>query len=190
MAPARGRPRDPKADDRIAAAALALLREEGPGGVHVEAVASRAQVARTTVYRRYRNRAALLAATLDQLGDAPFPAPELSVADKLRWVTEQAVQLVEAQLGRGAVAAVLADSDPEFTGALRAHLEGQMRALQGQIDADVAAGRLRGDTDAEALAGLALGAYLGELLRHGRARNGWADGVVGVLLHGTEPRQR
>ncbi len=50
------------------------------------------------------------------------------------------------------------------------------------MDADI-----RGDTDAEAMAGLAFGAYLGELLRHGQPRNGWADGVVGVLLQGTEP---
>lgn len=188
MTPARGRPRDPKTDDRIAAAALALLREEGPAGVHVEAVASRAGVARTTVYRRYRDRAALLTATLGQLPEAPFPAPELPVKDKLRWLLEQAVHLIEDQLGRGAVAAVLVDSDPSFTAAFREHLVRLLTALQGQIDADIAAGRLRAETDAVALVGLALGAYLGELLRRGQARQGWADGVVGVLLHGTEPR--
>lgn len=187
MAPARGRPRDPKADDRIAAAALALLREEGPGGVHVEAVASRAGVARTTVYRRYRDRTALLEATLGQLREAPFPAPELPVEDKLRWLLERAVHLIDAQFGRGAVAAVLADSDPDFTRAFRVYLVPLLTALQGQIDADIAARRLRAGTDAEALAGLALGAYVGELLRHGRPRQGWADGVVGVLLHGTDP---
>ncbi len=187
MTPARGRPRDPRADERIAEAALKLLRDEGPGGVHIEAVASRAGVARTTVYRRYRDRAALLAATLEQLEGAPFPAPELPLEEKLRWVLEQAVHLIENQLGRGAVAAVLADSDPAFSAAFGAHLVGQLRSLQGQIDADISAGRIRGDTNAEALAGLAFGAYLGELLRHGQPRNGWADGVVGVLLRGTEP---
>ena len=71
---------------------------------------------------------------------------------------------------------------PVFSAAFGAHLVRQLRALQGQVDADI-----RGDTDAEAMAGLAFGAYLGELLRHGQPRNGWADGVVGVLLQGTEP---
>ncbi|GAA2030787.1 hypothetical protein GCM10009740_20630 [Terrabacter terrae] len=189
MTPARGRPRDAQADVRIAGAALQLLRDEGPAAVHIEAVAARAGVARTTVYRRYRNRAALLAATLDQLEDAPFPAPELPLEEKLRWLLEEALRLVEVQLGRGAVAAALADSDPAFTAAFRAHLVRQLTALQARIDADVAAGRIRAEVNADAVAGLAFGAYLGEVLRYGQARQGWADGVVRILLHGTEPRR-
>ena len=187
MPPARGRPRDPRADDRIAGAALELLREQGPGGVHIDAVATRAGVARTTVYRRFRDREALLAATLGQLAEAPLPARELPLQDKLRWLLERALDLVDEQLGRGAVAAVLADSDPAFSAALRRHLVRQLRALQVEIDADLEAGRVRAGTDAEALADLALGAYLAQLLRHGRARRGWADGIVDLLLHGTDP---
>ncbi|MEW1955373.1 TetR/AcrR family transcriptional regulator [Terrabacter sp. NPDC080008] len=187
MVPARGRPRDAEADDRIARAAVDLLRDEGPAAVHIDAVASRAKVARTTVYRRYRNRAALLAATLGQLAEAPLPSPDLPLQDKLRWVLEQALELVEVELGRGAIAAVLADADPDFTAAFREHLVRQLTALQERIDADITAGRIRAETDAEAVAGLAFGAYLGELLRHGRARPGWSDGVIEVLLNGTSP---
>ncbi len=187
MTPARGRPRDPRADDRIAGAALGLLRDQGPSGVHIDAVASRAGVARTTVYRRYRNREALLAATLGQLVEAPMPARELPLRDKLRWLLEQALALVDEQLGRGAVASVLTDSDPAFSSALRAHLVRQLTALQGEIDADIVAGRVRAGTDGEALADLALGAYLAQLLRHGRARRGWANGIVDLLLHGADP---
>ena len=187
MTPARGRPRDRGADDRIAGAALGLLREQGPGGVHIDAVASRAGVARTTVYRRYRDREALLAATPGQLAEAPFPARDLPLRDKLVWLLEQALVLVDEQLGRGAVAAVLADSDPAFSAALRAHLVRQLTALQGEIDADIAAGRVRAGTDGESLADLALGSYLAQLLRHGHARRGWADGIVDLLLRGTDP---
>ena len=150
-------------------------------------MASRAGVARTTVYRRYRDREALLAAALGQLVEAPFPALELALADRLRWVLDQALDLVEEQLGRGAVAAVLADSDPAFSAVLRARLVRQLTALQGEIDADIEAGRVRAGTDSEALADLAFGAYLGQLLRHGRARKGWTDGIVELLLHGTDP---
>lgn len=187
MAPARGRPRDPEADDRIAGAALELLREQGPAGVHIDAVATRAGVARTTVYRRYRDREALLAATLGQLVETPFPARELPLRDKLRWLLERAIGLVDERLGRGAVAVVLADSDPAFGAALRGHLVGQLEALRREIDTDVDAGRIRTGIDAEALADLALGAYLAQLLRHGRARRGWSDGIVDLLLHGTDP---
>jgi AcrR family transcriptional regulator len=187
MTPGRGRPRDPRTDDRIARAALDLLREQGPAGVHIDTVATRAGVARTTIYRRYRDRAALLGATLGQLVETPFPARELSLEDKLRWLLEEALHLVEEQLGRGAVAAVLADSDPAFSAALRAHLVRRLKALQVEIDADIKAGRIHAGTDGEALADLALGAYLAQRLRRGHARRGWAEGVVGLLLHGTIP---
>ena len=188
MTPARGRPRDPRADDRIAGAALELLRERGPGGVHIDAVAIRAGVARTTVYRRYRDRGALLAAALGLLVEEPFPAPEAPLEDKLRWLLEQALDLVDDQLGRGAVAAVLADSDPEPSAQPCAPTSyGTSRALQGEIDADIEAGRVRADTDGEALADLALGAYLAQLLRLGHPRKGWGDKTVALLVHGTDP---
>ena len=40
-------------DERITAAALDLLRTKGPKAVTVEAVAARAGVTKTTIYRRY-----------------------------------------------------------------------------------------------------------------------------------------
>ena len=181
-----GRPRDTTVDERVAEAALQLMREQGPQAVHVDGVAARSGVARTTVYRRYRDREALIAATLDRMTAAPLPHADLPVADKLRWVLEQARVLVEEQVGRGAVAAVLADADPVFAAALRRMLGDRLAQLQGEIDGDVRQGQVRPDVDAETLAGLALGAYLGELLQHGRARRGWADGVVTLLLRAVE----
>ena len=184
MASSPGRPRDRSVDERISRAALELLREQGPEAVHIDGVATRSGVARTTIYRRFSNREALIAATLALLGEEPLPAVELPVEDKLRWLLEQVRVLVDDQLGRGVIAAVLADSDPVFGAALRARLTRRLTALQGQIDADVAAGRVRAGVDAEALAGLAFGAYLGELLRYGAARPGWDDGVIDLLLQG------
>lgn len=51
-----GRPRDPKVDASILAAARALLAEGGLSGLTVEGTAQRAGVAKTTVYRRYPTR--------------------------------------------------------------------------------------------------------------------------------------
>lgn len=169
---------------RISRAALELLRERGPQAVHIDAVAERSGVARSTIYRRFPNREALITATLGWVDDAPFPSPELPVEDKLRWLLEQVHVLVQEQLGRGSIAAVLADSDPMFSAALRTRLVARLEALQVQIDADVTGGRIRTGTNAEALASVLFGVYLGELLQHGRARTAWADGVVDLLLRG------
>jgi AcrR family transcriptional regulator len=66
-----GRPRSTEADDAILAAARALLEDGGYEAVTMEAVAARARVGKTTVYRRYGNRAELVAdATMGVLAAA------------------------------------------------------------------------------------------------------------------------
>jgi AcrR family transcriptional regulator len=184
MAPSRGRPRDPHTDELITQATLELLRERGPSAVHVDTVAARSGVARTTIYRRFRDREALIRAALAGFSQAPLPREELPLEEKLRWELEQVDDLVQEQLGRGGIAAVLADSDPTFSTALRALLVGRLTALQAEIEADVGAGHLRKGTDAASLGTLLFGAYLGELLQHGRPRPGWADAIVDLLVRG------
>ena len=52
----RGRPRDPATDSAILTSTLAVLGERGVTGTTVDAVAEQAGVAKTTIYRRYRDR--------------------------------------------------------------------------------------------------------------------------------------
>jgi AcrR family transcriptional regulator len=56
----RGRPRAVDVDDRVVEAARVLEREVGYDGVTVEAIAARAGVAKTAIYRRWPGKAALL----------------------------------------------------------------------------------------------------------------------------------
>jgi AcrR family transcriptional regulator len=56
-----GRPRSPATDQAILRAALELFMQSGIDGVNVERVAARAGVARTTVYRRWSSKEALVA---------------------------------------------------------------------------------------------------------------------------------
>lgn len=55
-----GRPRRKETDEAILHAAEALLRDRGHPGVTMEAVASTAGIAKTTIYRRWPNRGSLL----------------------------------------------------------------------------------------------------------------------------------
>jgi AcrR family transcriptional regulator len=174
----RGRPRQADVDQRILDAAAAVLRESGPAAVHVDAVAGRSGVARTTIYRRHRDRGELLTATLTRVTDQGAPPVEGDVHAKIRQVLERVRTVIESGLGRGGVAAVLADADPEFTQALRTalatHLEPLMRAM-----ADDPA--LRPGLDPDAFVNLAFGGYLGELLRYGEERPDWLDRTVELL---------
>ena len=60
-----GRPRSPEADEAILRAATELLDEVGMERLTIEGVAQRAGVAKTTVYRRWKDKHSLLAAALD-----------------------------------------------------------------------------------------------------------------------------
>jgi AcrR family transcriptional regulator len=60
----RGRPRREGADEEILAVAASMLHEKGYRELTVDAVAERAGVAKTTVYRRWPTKGALIAAAL------------------------------------------------------------------------------------------------------------------------------
>jgi AcrR family transcriptional regulator len=111
----RGRPRNPDVDDAVLAAVCTLVVEGGYDAVTVEAVAERAGVARTTVYRRWPTPAQLVLAAFSQvLVSRPVPDTGSLTGD----LRELATSLVEAledsidgPLTRAAVAAAAVDPE-------------------------------------------------------------------------------
>jgi AcrR family transcriptional regulator len=164
------------------------LREKGPAGVTIEAVASRSGVARTTIYRRFDTRRQLLATAIDPVVDRPLPPRDLSLEGKVRWVLDQVVELLDTGLGRGVVAALITDSDPEFTGALRHALERRLDALRAQIQTDIDLGRAARHVEPDAVVGLLVGAYLSQVLRHGAPGAEWRDRTVDLLTTAIDVR--
>lgn len=74
--PRRGPRRDPEAHEAVLAAARELVAELGYKGVTMDRIASRAGVARMTVYRWWPNKAAVITeAVADRLAWARPPTP-------------------------------------------------------------------------------------------------------------------
>lgn len=65
----RGRPRREGADDEILAVTLAMLRESGYGALTVDTIAELSGVAKTTLYRRWPSKSALVAAAIAPLAN-------------------------------------------------------------------------------------------------------------------------
>lgn len=174
-------------DKRITAAALDLLRTKGPGAVTVEAVAARAGVAKTTIYRRYRDREDMLAAALTSLRRPTPPADHSAPLPILEWLIEQSLNAIEAGIGVGGVAALLTEEDPDFTELIRALLVEHRGALANVLRDASLAGEVRQDLDVETLLDCIVGAYVAERARSGVVQPGWAKRVLRTLWPCLDP---
>ncbi|MER6536106.1 TetR/AcrR family transcriptional regulator [Streptomyces sp900105755] len=99
--PVMGRPRDTGRGLAILDATLALLTEVGYEQLSMEAVASRSGAAKTTIYRRYRDKAALVAAAVEHRSHASPPEPAAGDlrGDLLELVTWLGRQIAEQEIG-------------------------------------------------------------------------------------------
>ncbi|MFG2497875.1 TetR/AcrR family transcriptional regulator [Streptomyces sp. NPDC048441] len=167
----------------IVAAALQLLRERGPKGVTVEAVAQYSGSAKTTIYRRYKNRYELLRASLSFVEDMPEPSAELPVRQRVAQLLGQFRIGLEEVVGLRALAALLhGDEDPEFTrafreGVLRPRLDVLLRTLQAGVDD----GELRADVDYETVVSMMAGSYMARTALQGSAPADWAATVLDTI---------
>ena len=84
-------------------------------------------------------------------------------------------------LGPGGLGAVVGGADPAFSDVFHQVLSPYTEALVNLIRADIAAGDLRHDLDADASVSLLLGAYLGELVRRGRVDDPFAERCVELM---------
>ena len=167
-----GRPRDSRADEAILKSALELFIERGSAGTSIEEVARRAGVARTTLYRRWPSKNALLADAVAQIRIAA----EESVADwrtlPLREVLKQAVEIVPALMtlpfARPLAAQLLAD--PELFRLYReTQLGPRMAGFKKLLDRAKRQGELSPGTDTAVLQSLIAGVFLNLLLLRSEA---------------------
>lgn len=99
-APAAGRPRSIELDQAILRAAFALFLEHGIAGASIEKIARRAGVAKTSIYRRWPTRDALLAQAIEAARDATAPGYSAEAVERA-----SAEEFLKLLLGIGEVLA-------------------------------------------------------------------------------------
>jgi AcrR family transcriptional regulator len=174
-------------DERITAATLELLRTKGPKAVTVEAVAARAGVAKTTIYRRYRDREDMLAAALTSLTQPTPPTDRSALRPILEWLIDQCHNAIDGGIGVGGVAALLTEEDPAFTELIRSLLVQRRKALADVMRDPAVTHLIRDDLDVETLLDIIVGAYLAERGRSGAVAPGWAEPVRQTLWPAVAP---
>ena len=165
---------------KIIEAALELLRTKGPSGVTIEAVAAHSGVARTTIYRRHRNRDEMLTAALVAVGTPPAPDEELSGEQRLRWVVRHAASMVSDGIGFGGMAALITDADPAFTEIFRTVLSTHRADLARVIDDGKSRGLVASTVEPDTLIDGVVGSLVAEKARSGTVGEDWEDRVVAM----------
>ena len=150
--PTGGRPRDESRDAAILAATLEVLGEVGYDLLTIEAVATRAQASKATVYRRWDGKATLVVDAIKSTGpqagpdgDAPCYWPDTgSLREDLLAGARAFVQRLTSEEGALLCAVMTAQlRDPELAAAMRAKsFEDKLRSCRLLAERAIARGEL------------------------------------------------
>ncbi len=111
-----GRPRSIHADQAILQATLDLLAEVGYQSMSIEAIAARAGVGKTTIYRRYTSKEEIVADAIESLREDTSIPDTGSFWGDMDILIENAGKKINSPLGRQTLALIIstASSNPQF----------------------------------------------------------------------------
>lgn len=172
---------------------LEELAASGLEGLSVERIARSAKVNKTSVYRRWPTREALVAAALEGVLDGvAAQAPDTgSLEGDLLGLLEPVAALLGQPMGQAVLRAAMAESSASSVAALAARkLQDQARS---PVRAMIAKAQARGEWRAGVNGRLVLGALVGAIihramLEHGALSRRWLRELVDLALHGVSGR--
>ena len=184
----RGRPRSKSADARILKAALKLVEAGGFQTVTMEAIAATADVARTTIYRRWPNKeSVIMDAFLEEVGPAiAFPTLP-NVRESLR---RQMKLLAKAFRGKAGllIRSLLAEAqfNSELKAAFRERWIAKRRASAiAVIKAGIVSGEIPSRIDPDILLDVLYGGlYYRLLIGTGTISDDYVDSVWDTVVGG------
>ena len=192
---ARGRPRSTEADRAIFDATRRLLDEAGYHGLTVEGVAAEAGVAKTTIYRRYANKALLVLDSMTQAAhDAPVELPDtgtfrndlVAIAHLVR---EEIVPSSPSSVGSALLGE--ASQDPTVAEGLRGFADFRFEQGKPVYDRAMARGELRPDADWRVVAELLVGwIFHASIVSRRTPDDATIDRTVDHLLQGLSINQQ
>lgn len=174
---------------------LEELATSGLEGLSVERIARSAKVNKTSVYRRWPTREALVAAALEGVLDGvAAQAPDTgSLEGDLLGLLEPVVALLGQPLGQAVLRAAMAESSAASVAALAGRkLREQARS---PVRAMIARAQARGEWRAGVSGPLLLGALVGAVIHRAMLERAalskrWLRALIDLALHGVRPRPK
>ncbi|MER5932438.1 TetR/AcrR family transcriptional regulator [Streptomyces sp. NPDC002054] len=184
--PARPVGRGLKAQAAVRAATLAELLDRGYAELTVEGVAQRAGVHKTTLYRRWKDRASLVVDALAEHFATDIPIPDTgAVETDLQALARGLVQSMTGPVGRAVQTAMFSDAGrlPEVAEAKRRIFADRFRRAEPVVARAIARGELPADTDpVELIKTLAAPIYFRLLVSADPVEEGTAEQAVRITL--------
>ena len=156
------RPLNPDIDQAISTATLTLLTERGFARMSMEAIAKAAKVGKPAIYRRFRDKAELVAAVIAEQLPALDP-PDVGDTRAELWKAVQQGFPADGAAYVGLIGGLIAEQErhPELIDAFRRSVLQPRRATgRALIERGQARGDLRSDIDPEAALDLFAGPFL------------------------------
>src|SRR5438067_9382063 len=175
-----GARKDPEADRLIIETTHRLLRELGYDRLTMDAVAREAGVARTTVYRRYKDKADLVSAAIETLRT---PVKRAATGDARRDLIAH-LDSVRRNYGVSLAGTLLMEEpyNPRLLELFRERMvTPQRRIVADTIKEGIARGQIRADLDIERILDLLLGAFFAAVFAKGRPGPEWPQQIVEAL---------
>lgn len=189
-----GRARGPSIVDAMLTQTLVELASAGMAGLSVERIARRAQVNKTSVYRRWPSREALVAAALEGvLASTAAAIPDTgSLRGDLLGLLMPVVRLLESPSGQAVARVVLGETSAEAIGKVGARQLGLPSAapLRALVARAKARNEWRAGVTGEHLVFVLVGAILHRaMLERAPLSKRWVEATVDLVLGGVLPRR-
>ena len=152
-------PRVERSRTVILSAALSLLGDVGYGGLTIEAVAARAGVGKSTIYRHWSGKLELVEDAIRTLKPLPPPPADGPVRERIVGFLQQAATLVADSTWSSCLPAIIdaAERDPEVLEIHRRLAFERRQLLVDLMREGVDGGEIRGDLDLELIAECLMG---------------------------------
>lgn len=190
----RGRPRGEPIQAVLLARTLEEIAEHGIEGASVDRIARAAEVNKTSVYRRFGTREALIAAALERVAVEVGEkiSDQGSLRKDLALIAEEVAALLRAPMGQSLARAAFLEPSSSELAALAA------REMQKPHDAAVALverARARGEWRAGIGPDIVLSALVGALLHRALLERApltpaYVRQVVDLVVYGVAPREQ
>jgi AcrR family transcriptional regulator len=189
--PRGGRPRDPDVNRRILEATVELLAAVGLEALTIEGIAARAGVAKTTIYRRWSSKKALLLAALEVLSGAIVVPDRGNVEADLKAYAQGIIErLYDTATGLSLLMLVSETAtNPALASGFRAFISRRHEDAKQMLVRGIARGEVREDVDIDAVLDLLSGSIIYRVyISHGPVTSSLVDDVVGLMMRGIRKR--